>query len=233
MDLATKIFEGKEIKFRRDDGELYMNVNSIADKFMIDNWKRSANTIRYIKALVSSLESTEFNKDKSRKFNNLDLTLDNVDLNTNYVKSTEFIITQEGRNGGTWIHEKLILSFARYISVEFEIWADEVIKKVIQDGYYISEKINIDQINKLEQTLNNMEIDLNLVKTSLFVARDQRDEFETKLNKTSEYKADYNVFNRKLAERDETIREQNKMLAIARWDILVLKDDISVLKEDK
>ena len=36
--------------------------------------------------------------------------------------------------GGTWIHEKLVLSLSRYISVDFEIWIDEQISTLIREG---------------------------------------------------------------------------------------------------
>lgn len=71
----------------------------------LENWKASPNTKRYIKALKN-----------------------------NSLKSSEFIKSEEGRNGGTWIQEKLILSLARYISIEFEIWCDEQIATLIREG---------------------------------------------------------------------------------------------------
>ena len=41
------------------------------------------------------------------------------------------IETRKGRNGGTWIHSKLVVAFARWCSVEFAIWCDEQIEKII------------------------------------------------------------------------------------------------------
>jgi len=36
--------------------------------------------------------------------------------------------------GGTWIHEKLILNAARYISVDFELWCDEKLSEMVRTG---------------------------------------------------------------------------------------------------
>ena len=41
------------------------------------------------------------------------------------------IETRKGRNGGTWIHSKLAVAFARWCSVEFAIWCDEQIESII------------------------------------------------------------------------------------------------------
>lgn len=104
--IVIREYLGNNIEFKMIDGMVYANANSMTDSVTLDNWKRSANTKRYIEALE---------KIKS-------------------VKSTEFIISTEGRSGGTWIHEKLILSLARYISVNFELWADEQITTLIREG---------------------------------------------------------------------------------------------------
>lgn len=45
--------------------------------------------------------------------------------------SGEFIKTKEGRNGGTWMHPKLAVVFARWLSVDFAIWCDEQIDGII------------------------------------------------------------------------------------------------------
>lgn len=95
-----------QVEFKVIDGQVYAKANSMTDSVTLDNWKRSANTKRYIGALE----------------------------NKNSVKSTEYIISEEGRLGGSWIHEKLILNLARYIDVNFELWCDDMIATLIRDG---------------------------------------------------------------------------------------------------
>lgn len=43
----------------------------------------------------------------------------------------DLIITKKGRNGGTWLHPKLAVAFARWCSVDFAIWCDLQIDKII------------------------------------------------------------------------------------------------------
>lgn len=36
----------------------------------------------------------------------------------------QLVRTQRGRNGGTWLHPKLAVVFARWLSVDFAVWCD-------------------------------------------------------------------------------------------------------------
>ena len=110
QDLIVKEYLGNVIEFKMVDGHVYANANKMAIGFgggkKLENWKASPNTQRYIRALENSLKSSELN----------------------------LINSEEGRNGGTWIHEKLILNFARYLNVEFELWCDEQIATLLREG---------------------------------------------------------------------------------------------------
>lgn len=95
-----------KVVFKMINGLVYAKANSMADSTKLDNWKRSVNTKRYLEALEGRS-----------------------------VKSTEWILSNNGGNEqGTWIHEKLVLNLARYISVDFEIWCDEMIATLIREG---------------------------------------------------------------------------------------------------
>ena len=109
MNEVVKVFEGKEIMFKMVDGEVYAKANSMCEPKQLENWKNSVNTKRYLEALK--------NKDS--------------------LKSRELILSKRGGEelgGGTWIHEKLILNLARYVSVDFELWCDEIIAELIREG---------------------------------------------------------------------------------------------------
>lgn len=43
----------------------------------------------------------------------------------------DLIEAKKGRNGGTWLHPKLGVVFARWLDVDFAIWCDEQIDKII------------------------------------------------------------------------------------------------------
>lgn len=45
--------------------------------------------------------------------------------------SGNLIQAKRGRNGGTWLHPKLAVMFARWISIDFAIWCDEQIDEII------------------------------------------------------------------------------------------------------
>lgn len=45
--------------------------------------------------------------------------------------SGDLILTKRGRNGGTWLHPKLGVVFARWLDVDFSIWCDEQIDNII------------------------------------------------------------------------------------------------------
>ncbi|WP_158784620.1 KilA-N domain-containing protein [Pantoea sp. BAV 3049] len=46
-----------------------------------------------------------------------------------YVKTSR---ARKDRGGGTWLHPKLAVRFARWLSVDFEIWCDEQIDAIIR-----------------------------------------------------------------------------------------------------
>ena len=110
-ELTVREYLGNRIEFKMVDGHVYANANQMANGFggsqKLKDWKRSENTKRYIEALEAK-----------GKF------------------STPLIDTKIGGiNGGeTWIHEKLVLNFARYLNVEFELWCDEQIATLLREG---------------------------------------------------------------------------------------------------
>lgn len=105
--LIQKAFKGKNVTWEKEGNDIYMRANDVADSKTISNWKSSPNTKRYIEALETTL---------------------NLGSLENLIKS------EEGVKGGTWIHEKLILDFARYISVEFAIWCDIQLATLLREG---------------------------------------------------------------------------------------------------
>lgn len=108
-----KNYSGNKIEFKIIEREVYANANHMANGFggskKLENWKNSPNTKRYIEALERSLKNGE----------------------------RDLIIVHQGgvaNEQGTWIHEKLILNFARYLNVEFELWCDEQIATLLREG---------------------------------------------------------------------------------------------------
>lgn len=47
-------------------------------------------------------------------------------------KIPQLVRTQRGRNGGTWLHPKLAVAFARWLSVDFAVWCDEQVDALLR-----------------------------------------------------------------------------------------------------
>lgn len=133
-NLVVREYLGNSIDFKMVEGHVYANANKMAEAFgrnkKLENWKVSENTKRYIQAL---------------------------EVNPKF-QGTQLIIAKKGNSRefeqGTWIHEKLILNFARYLNVEFELWCDEQIATLLREGKVetkvknTSDKKEVDEIKK-------------------------------------------------------------------------------------
>lgn len=113
-ELVVREYLGNKIEFKVIGVEVYANANHMANGFggskKLENWKVSENTKRYIEALK---------------------------VNPKF-QGTQLIISKKGNSKefgqGTWIHEKLILNFAKYLDVSFELWCDEQITTLLKEG---------------------------------------------------------------------------------------------------
>ncbi|HBP1896764.1 TPA: DNA-binding protein [Pseudomonas aeruginosa] len=89
-------YQGKPVRFNSDG---WINATDIAAAhgMRLDNWLRNKETEAYIEALARHLNTSD---------------------------SRDLIRGQRGRGGGTWLHPKLAVAFARWISPDFAVWAD-------------------------------------------------------------------------------------------------------------
>lgn len=97
-------YQGKALSFR-DDGWFNMTKASKAFGKRVDNFFASDETQAYMAAL--------------RKLPGIQGSL---------------VCTTVGRNGGTWAHPKLAVKFARWCDVDFEVWCDLQIDRIIHGG---------------------------------------------------------------------------------------------------
>lgn len=113
--IIIKEYSGNTIEFKMIEGHVYANANQMANGFggtqKLKDWKRSSNTQRYIEALEKVMGKNS---------------------------TSQLILSKKGNTKefeqGTWIHEKLVLNFARYLNVEFELWCDEQIATLLREG---------------------------------------------------------------------------------------------------
>ena len=107
--MAILKYNAQEIQQRDKDG--YVNATQMCQaggKFFA-HWKETEDYNRYVEALSLSIG----------------IPIDRLTVSKP---------GRPSRGGGTWIHPKLAIKLARWISVEFELWCDEHIRTLIETG---------------------------------------------------------------------------------------------------
>ena len=101
--IITKTYQDHSIAYQEDG---WFNATQAAAKFgkRVDHWLETKETQEYIAALC---EDSNTRKD-------------------GYLKA------KRGNNGGTWLHPKLAVMFARWLDVRFSIWCDMQIDDIIR-----------------------------------------------------------------------------------------------------
>lgn len=117
-ELKTFSYHDFPIEFQVINGHIMANATQMfeANNSRLDNWLNSNQTKKYFNALLKLLKKSD-------------------PLNLG-IAENQLIISKKGGVGaqGTWIHERLILNAARYISVDFELWCDEKLAELIRTG---------------------------------------------------------------------------------------------------
>lgn len=111
-------YQGQPVRFNSDG---WINATDIASREgrRIDKWLINQETKDYIDALERHL---------------------------NTPKKGYLIQAQRGRGGGTWLHPKLAVAFARWISPDFAVWCDLHIDGLLRGE--LSEKQQFDRACK-------------------------------------------------------------------------------------
>lgn len=106
-------YQGKPVRFSADG---WLLATKLADRFgkRIDHWLDNADTLEYIQALDEHLTGAESKVLDTR--------------NSGYVKTSK---ARADRGGGTWLHPKLAIHFARWLSAKFSVWCDALIEEIL------------------------------------------------------------------------------------------------------
>lgn len=108
-NIITATFNQVQVSFTED---AFLNATAIAKSFgkMPKDYLKTVQTKEYIKALAQHLTTrTKI-----------------------LVKENQLVRVQNGGNDrGTWLHPKLAVHFARWLSAEFAVWCDEQIEKIL------------------------------------------------------------------------------------------------------
>lgn len=102
--LITAEYEGKSYSFRADG---WFNATEAASRYgkRPGDWQDLPETQRYIQALQRTYQKIR------------------------YVETSR---ARADRGGGTWLHPKLAVKFARWLDVDFEVWCDMQIDKILR-----------------------------------------------------------------------------------------------------
>ena len=101
--IITRTYQDHAISY---NGEGWFNATEAAAKFdkRLDHWLNNKETKEYIAVLAE-------------------------DSNT---PLSGYLKTKRGNNGGTWLHPKLAVVFARWLDVRFAVWCDSQIDSIIR-----------------------------------------------------------------------------------------------------
>jgi hypothetical protein len=114
MDILTKEFDNLQVLFSFENRNLYLNATDVAKEFnkLPKDWLKTKDTQSYINAISQAY--------------NLSYETLVIIIKGNFSNQKE---------QGTWIHKKLIIAFARWISPEFAVWCDKQIEEILGKTY--------------------------------------------------------------------------------------------------
>lgn len=142
-ELETYKVQGVDVSFlvRKD---VWVNATEMANgsgKRPVD-WLRLPSTKEFLAALGNVRKShilvqddTNETSGKSRILVQDEDALENGENINDSVKSEILVRTVRGVHGGTWMHEDVAIEFARWLSPEFSVWCNMIIKKLFQEGH--------------------------------------------------------------------------------------------------
>lgn len=127
-------YDGLRIRFN-DEG--WINATDVAAKFNKEPtaWLRQIDVLEYMAALSKKIFGNSGFLTELAEIKGLDTSSSASRAKVlRFVKKTGLVTTRAGINGGTWLHPKLAVRFARWLSVDFEIWCDEQVHAIINDS---------------------------------------------------------------------------------------------------
>ena len=166
-EILTKTFHNKPIYFEVIGNDTFLNATKTAQQFKtskgnsrdLNEWLNSKATKEYIQALKNS---------DTEKFGNTSLFK---------VAKGNF---SDDRVQGTWLHPKLTIFFARWLSPEFAVWCDVQIEEIIK-----GKTVAIQTTNENIISVSDSELDREL-KTLKFILDNFNLSEKEKIEKSNE-----------------------------------------------
>lgn len=139
-------YDGQPVRFSSDG---WIDASSAAKRFGKEPtaWLRTIETVEYVSALAEALfgkgvSETDLEKLRLMESRGKQAKAFTLEL----AKSTGLAVTKAGRGGGTWLHPKLAVAFARWLDVRFAVWCDLHIDALLRGE--LTEKQRFDQACK-------------------------------------------------------------------------------------
>lgn len=147
-------------KYRNDDDPRYV----------IQNWMRNRNTIEFL-GVWEQLHNPDFNRVQFDAFKN-EAGLNRFTMTpTKWIEQTNAIgiISKSGRYGGTYAHSDIAMSFATWISPEFQLYIMKDYRRIKADeNSRLSLNWNLNrEISKLNYRIHTDAIKANLIPSKL------------------------------------------------------------------
>ncbi|MBF0421185.1 MAG: KilA-N domain-containing protein [Magnetococcales bacterium] len=137
--IVSASYQGLEVTFNEDG---WFNATLVAERFgkEVYSWLRQRDTVEYMTVLAVDLG--KINSDSVEEMNiikQLESTsaASQAKLLT-LAKKTGLVRTKSGpleNGGGTWLHSKLAVVFARWLDIRFAVWCDLQIDKILSGSH--------------------------------------------------------------------------------------------------
>ncbi len=141
LKLVTGNYQDLTVTFTEDG---WFNATTVAERFGKEPyyWLRQRETVEYVVALTKSKSLNLFNPDFLEELNRINM-LDGSSSRSQgrllaLVKKTKLVKVKVGApetGGGTWLHPKLAVPFARWLDINFAVWCDDQIDTLIRGNH--------------------------------------------------------------------------------------------------
>lgn len=140
-------YQGCDIRFNEEG---WINATDIAKTFgkQPNDWLMQRESVQYLAALSKALGKSDFLQEFSIiKELSGEKAASRAKL-LRLAKKTGLVSAKAGVNGGTWLHPKLGVAFARWLDVDFAVWCDLHIDDLLRGNGTLR--------HQLDQTLQEM-----------------------------------------------------------------------------
>jgi len=124
-------YQGQPVHFSTEG---WINATEIAKRFGKEpsDWIAQRDSVRYLVALAEALGKSGYVQEL-HVISELDgkKAASRARL-LRLAKKTGLVKSRAGANGGTWLHPKLAVSFARWLDVDFAVWCDLQINNLLR-----------------------------------------------------------------------------------------------------